>query len=106
MRLASVRPNQITFVGALSACSHAGTVKKALNYFEMMQKVYKIKPVMDHFTCLIDMFVRLGQLNEAFDFTKKNYFEPNEFIWSLLMARCRSHGNSEFTRNFRGNRWG
>jgi len=39
MRLASVRPNQITFAGALSACSNAGMVKKALNYFEMMQKV-------------------------------------------------------------------
>ncbi|XP_023885471.1 pentatricopeptide repeat-containing protein At4g21065 [Quercus suber] len=95
MRLAGVRPNQITFVGVLSACSHAGMVKEALSYFEMMQKVYKIKPVMDHFACLIDMFVRLGQLNEAFDFIKKNDFEPNEFIWSLLMAGCRSHGNLE-----------
>ncbi|KAF3976250.1 hypothetical protein CMV_000568 [Castanea mollissima] len=95
MRLAGVRPNQITFVGVLSACSHAGMVKEALNYFEMMQKVYKIRPVMDHFACLIDMFVRLGQLNEAFDFIKKNDFEPNEFIWSLLMAGCRSHGNLE-----------
>ena len=50
------------------ATSHAGMVKEALNYFEMMQKVYKIKHVMDHFACLIDMFVRLGQLNKAFDF--------------------------------------
>ncbi|XP_030947287.1 pentatricopeptide repeat-containing protein At4g14850-like [Quercus lobata] len=95
MRLAGVRPNQITFVGVLSACSHAGMVKEALSYFEMMQKAYKIRPVMDHFACLIDMFVRLGQLNEAFDFIKKNDFEPNEFIWSLLMAGCRSHGNLE-----------
>ena len=95
MRLAGVRPNQITFVGVLSACSHAGMVKEALSYFEMMQKVYKIRPVMDHFACLIDMFVRLGRLNEAFDFIKKNDFEPNEFIWSLLMAGCRSHGNLE-----------
>ncbi|KAL4604389.1 hypothetical protein ACB092_10G189900 [Castanea dentata] len=95
MRLTGVRPNQITFVGVLSACSHAGMVKEALSYFEMMQKVFIIKPVMDHFACLIDMFVRLGRLNEAFDFIKKNDFEPNEFIWSLLMAGCRSHGNFE-----------
>ncbi|KAF3976248.1 hypothetical protein CMV_000566 [Castanea mollissima] len=95
MRLAGVRPNQITFMGVLSACSHAGMVKEALNYFEMMQKVYKIRPVMDLFACLIDMFGRLGQLNEAFDFIKKNDFEPNGFIWSLLMAECRSHENLE-----------
>ncbi|KAK3016072.1 hypothetical protein RJ639_005667 [Escallonia herrerae] len=95
MRLVGVRPNQITFVGVLSACSHAGLVDEALNYFEMMKKEYKIKPVMDHFACLIDMFVRLGKLDEAFEFVKKMDFEPNEVIWSLLIAGCRSHGNLE-----------
>ncbi|KAK2971827.1 hypothetical protein RJ640_005953 [Escallonia rubra] len=95
MRLVGVRPNQITFVGVLSACSHAGLVDEALKYFEMMKKEYKIKPVMDHFACLIDMFVRLGKLDEAFEFVKKMDFEPNEVIWSLLIAGCRSHGNLE-----------
>lgn len=95
MRLAGVRPNQITFVGVLSACSHAGMVNEALSYFELMQKEYRIKPVMDHFACLIDMFVRLGRLDEAFAFIKKMDFEPSEFIWSILIAGCRSHGNLE-----------
>ena len=39
MRLVSVRPNHITFVGVLSACSHARMVKKALNYFEMTKGI-------------------------------------------------------------------
>ena len=95
MRLAGVRPNQVTFVGVLSACSHAGMVKESLNYFEMMQKEYKIKPVMDHYACLIDMFVRLGRLDEAFNVIKKMNIEPSEFIWSNLVAGCRSHGNLE-----------
>ncbi|PON59623.1 DYW domain containing protein [Parasponia andersonii] len=95
MRLAGLRPNQITFVGVLSACSHAGMVEEALIYFEMMQKEYRIKPVMDHYGCLIDMFVRLGRLDEAFDLIKKMDFEPSEFIWSNLVAGCRSHGNLE-----------
>ncbi|XP_062113879.1 putative pentatricopeptide repeat-containing protein At5g52630 isoform X2 [Humulus lupulus] len=95
MILTGVRPNQITFVGVLSACSHAGMVEEALGYFEMMQKQYKIKPVMDHYACLIAMFVRLGRLDEAFNFIKKMDFEPSEFIWSTLVAGCRSHGNSE-----------
>ncbi|XWS21371.1 hypothetical protein CRYUN_Cryun30bG0049800 [Craigia yunnanensis] len=59
MRLIGVRPNQITFVGVLSACGHAGMVDEALGYFDMMQKDFKIRPVMDHYTCLIDMFVRM-----------------------------------------------
>ncbi|PIA51912.1 hypothetical protein AQUCO_01000051v1 [Aquilegia coerulea] len=95
MTLAGERPNKITFVGVFSACSHAGLVDEAMRYFKMMKKQYKIKPVMEHFACLIDMFVRLGRLQDAFDFIKKMNFEPNEFIWSILIAGCRSHGNLE-----------
>uniref|UniRef100_A0A251UU40 Putative tetratricopeptide-like helical domain, DYW domain protein n=1 Tax=Helianthus annuus TaxID=4232 RepID=A0A251UU40_HELAN len=95
MRLAGDRPNKVTFVGVLSACSHAGMVDEGLSYFEMMKNEYKIIPVMDHYGCMIDMYVRLGRLEEAFDFVKKMEVEPNEFIWSLLVAGCRSHGNLE-----------
>ncbi|KAF1868975.1 hypothetical protein Lal_00048255 [Lupinus albus] len=95
MRLAGVRPNAVTFVGVLSACGQAGMVTEALDYFEIMQKEYKIKPMMDHYTCLVDMFVRLGQLEEAFNLIKKMDFEPSEFIWSNLIDGCRSHGNLE-----------
>lgn len=95
MILAGDRPNKVTFVGILAACSHAGMVDEGLTYFDMMKTEFKINPVMDHYGCIIDMFVRLGRLEEAFDFIKKMEFEPNEFIWSLLVAGCRSHGNLE-----------
>lgn len=95
MRIAGVRPNQITFVSVLSACSQAGMVNEALGFFEMMKKDYRIKPVLDHFACLIDMYVRLGRLEEAFALVKKMDPAPNEFIWSILVAGCRSHGNLE-----------
>ncbi|KAF6154588.1 hypothetical protein GIB67_017970 [Kingdonia uniflora] len=95
MRLAGVRPNKITFVGVLSACSHAGKVDEAMRYFEMMKKQYGIKPMMDHYSCLIDMYVRLGRLKEAFELIEKMDIEPNEFVWSLLIAGCRSLKNME-----------
>ncbi|KAI3504936.1 hypothetical protein L1887_26736 [Cichorium endivia] len=95
MRLAGDRPNKVTFVGVLAACSHAGMVDQGLTYFELMKNEYKIDPIMDHYGCIIDMFVRLGRLEEAFEFVNKMEFEPNEFIWSLLVAGCRSHGNLE-----------
>lgn len=95
MRLAGERPNKITFVGVFSACSHAGMVDEAMRYFKMMKKVYRIIPMTEHYACLIDMFVRLGKLQEAFDFIKKMDIEPSEFIWSILIAGCRSHDNME-----------
>ncbi|EHA8588176.1 Pentatricopeptide repeat-containing protein [Cocos nucifera] len=95
MRLSGSRPNQVTFVGVLSACSHGGMVDKAEYYFNMMKNEYGIEPVMDHYACMVDMFVRLGRLEDAFAFVKKMHFEPNEIIWSILIAGCRSHGNME-----------
>ncbi|CAL5189526.1 unnamed protein product [Lathyrus oleraceus] len=95
MELVGVRPNEITFVGILSACGSAGMANEAFNYFEIMQKKYKIKPVMGHYACLVDMLVRLGRLEEAFDFIKKMDYEASEFIWSNLIAGCLSQGNLE-----------
>ncbi|XP_021743804.1 putative pentatricopeptide repeat-containing protein At5g52630 [Chenopodium quinoa] len=95
MLVAGVKPNKITFVGVLAACSQAGLVNEALEYFEMMKKSYKIKPIMEHYACLIDMYVRLGQLEEAFALTKKMNSEPNEVIWSILFGGCRNQGNME-----------
>ncbi|XP_062183243.1 putative pentatricopeptide repeat-containing protein At5g52630 [Phragmites australis] len=95
MRFAGVRPNEITFVSVLSACSYAGLVEEAECYFDMMKNEYKIEPVVDHYGCMIDMFVRLGRLEDAFSLIKRSGFEPNEAIWSSLVAGCRSHGNME-----------
>lgn len=95
MRFAGIKPNEITFVSVLSACSYAGLVDEAERYFNMMKEEYKIEPVLDHYGCMIDMFVRLGRLDDAFSFIKRTGFEPNEAIWSSLVAGCRSHGNME-----------
>ncbi|AES98329.2 putative tetratricopeptide-like helical domain, DYW domain-containing protein [Medicago truncatula] len=95
MKLVGIRPNLVTFVGVLSACGSAGMVNEAFNYFEIMQKEYKIKPVMDHYVCLVDMLVRLGQVQEAFDLIKKMDYKASEFIWSNLIVGCLSQGNLE-----------
>ncbi|KAL9229192.1 hypothetical protein vseg_004685 [Gypsophila vaccaria] len=95
MLAAGEKPNKVTFIGVLSACSYAGMVNEALKYFNMMKTSYKIKPIMEHYSCLIDMYVRLGRLKEAFELTKNMGCEPDEFIWSNLVAGCRSHGNLE-----------
>jgi pentatricopeptide repeat protein len=95
MILAGAKPNEITFVSVLSACSYAGLVEEAERYFDMMQNVYHIEPLVDHYGCMVDMFVRLGRLDDAFSFITRTGFKPNEAIWSSLVAGCRSHGNME-----------
>uniref|UniRef100_A0ACD5W543 Uncharacterized protein n=1 Tax=Avena sativa TaxID=4498 RepID=A0ACD5W543_AVESA len=95
MLLAGAKPNEITFVSVLSACSYAGLVEEAERYLDMMQNEYHIEPLVDHYGCMVDMLVRLGRLDDAFSFIERTDFEPNEAIWSSLVAGCRSHGNME-----------
>ncbi|KAF7830093.1 pentatricopeptide repeat-containing protein [Senna tora] len=44
-----IRPNDITFMGLLTACTHAGLVDKGLEYFHMMDQVYGISPKIEHY---------------------------------------------------------
>ncbi|KAI3937290.1 hypothetical protein MKW98_001861 [Papaver atlanticum] len=47
-----VEPDSITFIGVLSACSHAGLVDKGRHYFDMMTRLYKISPEAEHYSCM------------------------------------------------------
>ncbi|GKV39280.1 hypothetical protein SLEP1_g47081 [Rubroshorea leprosula] len=57
-----LKPDGVTFIGVLSACSRAGLVEKGYQYFESMVKDYGIVPIPDHYTCMIDLLSRAGRL--------------------------------------------
>jgi pentatricopeptide repeat protein len=65
MIASGIRPNHITFVSLLTACSHAGFVDKGLKYFYSMKDEYGIEPKREHYSCIIDMYGRAGRLDEA-----------------------------------------
>ncbi|XP_058070547.1 pentatricopeptide repeat-containing protein At2g29760, chloroplastic-like [Magnolia sinica] len=93
MQRLEMRPNDITFIGVLTACSHAGLVKDGLIYFELMKKKYKMTPKVQHFGCLVDLLSRAGHLDAAKDVIDKMPIDPNEVIWLTLLSGGRSHGN-------------
>ena len=41
-------PNEISFVGLLSACSHAGMVKEGLGFLSEMESKYGVSPSIEH----------------------------------------------------------
>ena len=47
-----IKPNDITFVGVLSACSHIGLVDKGWTYFTSMEEVYGVSPKIEHYGCM------------------------------------------------------
>lgn len=98
MRSTKVRPNEITFVGVLVACSHAGRVNEGRQYFKLMADGYNIEPNIRHYGCMLDMLGRAGLLDEAFNFIDLMDIEPNAIIWRTLLGACRIHGNVELGR--------
>lgn len=87
-----IKPNYITFVGALSACSHAGLVKDGLYYFNSMDH-FGIEPGTDHYACIVSLLGRSGKLFEAKEFIEKMPIKPAAVVWRSLLSACTVAGN-------------
>ncbi|CAK9159948.1 unnamed protein product [Ilex paraguariensis] len=90
-----LQPDGVTFIGVISACSRAGLVEKGHKYFESMVEEHGIMPLLDHYTCMIDLFSRAGQLEEAKNFIHKMPYRPDAISWATLLSSCRNHSNME-----------
>jgi pentatricopeptide repeat protein len=95
MQLENMKPDHITFVGVLSACTHAGLLDEGLQYFDIMKRDYSISPRVEHYACIVDLLGRAGNLQEAYDFIKEIPFEPGPVVWGGLLGACRIHSNVE-----------
>ncbi|GAB2282372.1 hypothetical protein Dimus_016918 [Dionaea muscipula] len=95
METARVKPNEVTFIAILSACSHAGFVDQGRSCFSRMNPRYGIRPKIEHYGCMVDLLGRAGHLKEAEDLVMKMPFESNSAIWGSLLASARVHGDAE-----------
>eukprot|EP01018_Ginkgo_biloba_P030327 Gb_08618 [translate_table: standard] len=93
MQQAGIKPDHITFIGVLSACSHAGLVNEGWRYFDCMRQDYHITPTAEHYACMVDLLGRAGQLDEAHDFIKRMPLDPVADVWGALLGACRNHCN-------------
>ncbi|PIM99153.1 hypothetical protein CDL12_08196 [Handroanthus impetiginosus] len=89
------QPDHITFVGVLSACTHAGLVDKGLKYFHSIKDKHGLNHTADHYACVIDLLSRSGRFKEAEDIINKMPMKPDKFLWASLLGGCRIHGNYE-----------
>ncbi|WOL10683.1 Pentatricopeptide repeat-containing protein [Canna indica] len=89
-----VNPDGITFLGLLSACSHAGLVDAGLCYFSSMIKDYQIKPSSEHYACLVDLLGRAGYLSEACRVLASMPFEPDANVLGSFIGACKIHRNA------------
>ncbi|XP_028758783.1 putative pentatricopeptide repeat-containing protein At1g74400 [Neltuma alba] len=95
-------PNDVTFIGVLMACSHAGLVEEGKHHFISMTESYGIRPREPHFGCMVDLFCRAGCLGDAYDFIMEMPVRSNTVMWRTLLGACSLHSNIELGAEVRG----
>uniref|UniRef100_A0A0E0HCQ6 DYW domain-containing protein n=1 Tax=Oryza nivara TaxID=4536 RepID=A0A0E0HCQ6_ORYNI len=53
-----LKPDDITFIGVLSACVHAGLVKDGKRWFNSLTPEFQIIPKIEHYSCMVDLLAR------------------------------------------------
>ncbi|KAL2559925.1 Pentatricopeptide repeat-containing protein [Forsythia ovata] len=86
-----VKPDGVTFIGLLNACTHGGLVEQGRHYYEMMIQEYRIEPQIEHYGCMVDLLGRAGQFEEAMEVVKGMKIPPDEVVWGSLLNGCKIH---------------
>lgn len=95
MRRSGQKPNYITFISVLAACSHSGLLDEGRHWYNAMEKEFGIEPGVEHYGCMVDLLGRASCLDEAYDLIKKMKVKPDAAIWGALLSACRIHKNVE-----------
>ncbi|KAF3454170.1 hypothetical protein FNV43_RR04617 [Rhamnella rubrinervis] len=74
---ALVKPDHITFLSVLSACSHCGFIEEGWECFNSMNRDFKVIPRPEHYACMVDLLGRAGKLNDALDFIQRMPILPD-----------------------------
>ncbi|KAK8965391.1 Pentatricopeptide repeat-containing protein [Platanthera guangdongensis] len=90
------QPDAVTFVGLLSACSHAGLVAKGRKIFDSMRRAYGVEPKAEHYSSLVDILGRAGRVSEAsVVLNQVPQSEKDAVVLGAMLGACRVHGEVE-----------
>ncbi|CAA7391090.1 unnamed protein product [Spirodela intermedia] len=87
MQAVGVKPDEITYLGLLSACAHGGLVEKAGSFFRSLRA-----PQIEHYACMVDVLGRSGRVEEALSFVEAMPMEPSASVLGALLSGCQTHG--------------
>ncbi|XP_061994869.1 pentatricopeptide repeat-containing protein At2g03880, mitochondrial-like [Rosa rugosa] len=91
-----VMPDEITFIGVLSACSHLGLVEEGKKHFDSLRKIFQITPTIEHYACMVDILGSAGKFDEVESFIVTMKLTPYAIIWETVLGACKKYGNVDF----------
>ncbi|KAL4591492.1 hypothetical protein LXL04_004460 [Taraxacum kok-saghyz] len=88
-------PDDVTFLGVLSACCHGGLINEGRKIFSQMTSRFNVSPKCKHYSCMVALLGRAGFLEEAEEVIKSMPVVADDGVWGALFFACRIHGNVE-----------
>ncbi|XP_020580562.1 pentatricopeptide repeat-containing protein At2g34400 [Phalaenopsis equestris] len=98
----NLQPNDVTFIGVLTACVHAGMVREGREWFGLMKSKFGVVPKIEHYSCMVDLLARAGNLEEAWDVMEQMPEMPDAVMLGALLCACRSFRNVEIGKRVMG----
>lgn len=104
MKLNDQKPNAVTILSVLAACSHGGLVEEGLSLFKQMvqEQAHGIGPGPEHYSCVVDLLSRSGMLEGARNLIRRmpeQGLTANANAWGALLSASKSYQNSEIGAN-------
>ncbi|PHT35228.1 hypothetical protein CQW23_27028 [Capsicum baccatum] len=95
MQRKNFEPDEVTFLGVLSACNHGGLVDEGRRYFKQMTKEFGVEPTDKHYACMVDILGRGGFLEEAHEMILSMHLAPTSAVWGAMLAASNVHRNAQ-----------
>lgn len=89
------RPDSVTFISVLTACTHSGQLDLGFHYFNLMQEKYNMRPAKEHYGCMVDLLCRAGRLSDAENMINEMPWKKDDVAWTALLIACRAKGDIE-----------
>ncbi|EFJ29378.1 hypothetical protein SELMODRAFT_72464, partial [Selaginella moellendorffii] len=81
MQIEGTIPDEVSFMGALAACSHLGLLAQGWRYFVSITESYTMLPTSRHYCFMIDMLGKSGRAEEAHELLETMPFVPDAVAW-------------------------
>uniref|UniRef100_A0A7N0T4D4 Pentatricopeptide repeat-containing protein n=1 Tax=Kalanchoe fedtschenkoi TaxID=63787 RepID=A0A7N0T4D4_KALFE len=99
MGVFGLAPNEGTYLGLLSACSHSGLLSQGRRIFSDMRLNTAFPPKLEHYACYIDLLARTGLIEEALETIESMPYKPNDFVWGALLSGCLLHSKPDLAQD-------
>ncbi|KAI5081213.1 hypothetical protein GOP47_0004396 [Adiantum capillus-veneris] len=92
MQAVGLKPTKAIFTNILSACCHGGVFEGGYTCLKEMEEDHALEPNIEHYSGMVDLLSRTGQLDKAEDLLQSMPMLPDILGWTSFLTSCKTHG--------------